>query len=511
MDVEKVCKVRPIEHLEEASRKLTQKHPDLNLIDKIKQRLAHLELTYPNSTSSLAIAVSLQSPIHIDGLEEKHPSFQAWKRSSYNFLRQEFGQQNLVYLHLAQDTSIPTIHCIFVPIKSSKLLPQAFVGTQAQQQGYLDRYQALLARSWEQAKQIPALEKASSYTLNLSNFSHPLTSGFHETIKIELERVKKEVNIINYALSRGYQVNKKKSCRRYMVLDQGKGTPKLLMPTSPNNKGYWFYKSLNDDKDKGTIVDFMLQRGHSYKEIAQLSNPTLSTPVIDLQRDLPEQIQDPALQQELAQAKFARFSSGWGITYLEKRGIEPVTHQGIKGIKVNSQGAIFGLYDKINIQGEGRLCSTIEYQLQPDGSSKKRFQKALPRGLSILPPSKAVKEIVVTESPVESLSHKQLHGTAHTLYLATCGSIGRKIAHILEEVFQQAKQQGIGVTLGFNNDEEGKRMATQAAEIASRKGLTCQTDWPSKGKDWNEVLVASNEQVAQVTKLKNYTAFARSI
>jgi len=45
------------------------------------------------------------------------------------------------------------------------------------------------------------------------------------------------------------------------------------------------------------------------------------------------------------------------------------------------------------------------------------------------------KEIVVTESPVESLSHKQLHGTAHTLYLATCGNIGRKIAHILEEVF----------------------------------------------------------------------------
>jgi len=52
------------------------------------------------------------------------------------------------------------------------------------------------------------------------------------------------------------------------------------------------------------------------------------------------------------------------------------------------------------------------------------------------------------------------------LYLATCGSIGRRIAHILEEVFLQAKQQGIGVTLGFNDDAAGRKMAKQATEIA---------------------------------------------
>lgn len=217
------------------------------------------------------------------------------------------------------------------------------------------------------------------------------------------------------------------------------------------------------------------------------------------------------LQQELAQAKFARFPSGWGTTYLEKRGMDPVTYQGIEGIKTSPQGAIFSLYDKINIQGQGRLCSTIQYQLQADGSSDKYFQKTLSTGLSILPPSKAVKEIVVTESPIDALSHKQLHGTAHTLYLATCGSIGRGIAHSLEEVFLQAKQQGIGVALGFDQDVAGKKMTKQVAEIASRQGITCQVDWPGKGKDWNEVLLAFNQQVAQVNKQKHYTAFDRSL
>ncbi|ACE06108.1 hypothetical protein Aasi_0722 [Candidatus Amoebophilus asiaticus 5a2] len=82
----------------------------------------------------------------------------------------------------------------------------------------------------------------------------------------------------------------------------------------PKNQEYRFYKSLSDEQDKGTIADFMLQRGHSYQEIVWLSDPTLSRPVLDQQRHLPEQTQDPVLQQELAQAKFTRFPSGWGTT-----------------------------------------------------------------------------------------------------------------------------------------------------------------------------------------------------
>ena len=194
-----MCKVKPIEHLEEVSSRLAQKHPDLHLLDKIKQRLAHLELIYLNPATTLAIAVTLQSSIHIDGLQEKNPSFQAWKRASYDFLCQEFGQENLIYLHLAQDKLTPTIQCIFVPIKSNQLLPQAFVGTLAQQQGYLDRYQAVLDRLLEQgqsqANQLPTRQKPSAHTYKPDQVSGLLvsTNGFHESIKAGLERVKKDI------------------------------------------------------------------------------------------------------------------------------------------------------------------------------------------------------------------------------------------------------------------------------------------------------------------------------
>jgi hypothetical protein len=123
----------------------------------------------------------------------------------------------------------------------------------------------------------------------------------------------------------------------------------------------------------------------------------------------------------------------------------------------------------------------------------------------LLKPSQEIKEIVITESPIDALSHKQLHGTAHTLYLSTCGSIGKEIASSLETVFIQAKEQSIGGKLGFDGDSPGRAMAQQVAAIASKQGITCQMEWPSLGKDWNDMLVASKKQAAQLDEPKHAT------
>ena len=169
------------------------------------------------------------------------------------------------------------------------------------------------------------------------------------------------------------------------------------------------------------------------------------------------------------------------------------------------------MYAKVDIKGQGRLCSTIQYQLQTDGSSKKYFQKDLPRGLSVLKPNQPIKEIIITESPIDALSHKQLQGGAHTLYLSTCGSIGQGIAHNLEEILLQAKEQAIGVKLCFDQDEAGRKMTNQVSALASKQGITCQVEWPGKGKDWNELLLASQEKVIPLNKLSNNAAFTRSL
>jgi hypothetical protein len=513
-----MCKVKPIEHLQEVSIRLAQKHPDLHLLDKIRQRLDTLaEPANLKSECTLAIAVSLQSPSHVDGLQEKDPPFQAWKQASYEFLCKEFGKENLVYLHLNQGKPISAIHCIFVPIQSNQLLPRgAFVNVLAQQ-GYLDRYQALLDGLFPQApyqanelqaRQAPRANQHKGPDLFVPN------NSLHESIKDGLNSIKR-INLAGYLINNyGYQKNKKKSSKKWPVLDHGEGTPKLLIH---EDKGIYYYESLSDKQDKGTIVDYMFNRGcKSYAEVvAEVSGKHLFTsifnPISNQQQSSDEPVKAPAHQQKCAQDKLDKFPRNYGKTYLEKRGIEPVTYQGIQGIKTNTQGAIFGLYTKVDIQGQGQLCSTIQYYLKDGGESGKYFQKDLSRGLSVLKPSGKIKEIVVTESPIDALSHKQLHGAKHTLYLGTCGSIGKEIARSLEAVFLQAKEQSIGVKLGFDQDGPGRDMAQQVAAIASKQGITCQMEWPSIGKDWNDMLVASKQQAAQLDKPKHATVFGRSL
>jgi hypothetical protein len=511
MEAGMVCQVKPIERLEEVSIRLAQKYPDLQLLSKIKERLGTLvEPVHLNPTITQAIAVVLQSPPYLDGLQEKDLPFQAWKQASYEFLYKEFGKENLVYLQLNQDGPIAAIHCIFVPIQSNQLVPQAFVGTLTHQQGYLNRYQAVLDRLFTQSSyQANGLQAGQAP--RASQHTGPIRAGNHhildESIKDGLDRIKR-INLVDYLIHHhGYEKNKEKSSEKWPRLDHGDGTKLLLH----EYKGIHYYESLQDELDSGTIVDYMLRRGRgSYQEIiAEVSGRPLSifisNPTSNQQQTSNEPVKDPAQQQKRAQDKLDKFPSNYGKTYLEKRGIEPATYQLTQGVKTNTQGAIFGLYTKVDIQGQGQLCSTIQYYQKidgDDGKSCKYFQKGLPRGLSVLKSSWEIKEIVVTESPIDALSHKQLHGTKQTLYLSTCGSIGKEIARSLEAVFIQAKEQSIGVKLGFDGDEKGREMAQQVVVIASKCGITCQIEFPKVGKDWNDMLVTSKQQIAQLDQPK---------
>ncbi len=506
MEVGMVCQIRPIKDLEEISNRLAHKHPDLHLHAQVKERLATLQGSAPlHSNTTLAIAVLLESPPYLAGLQEKDPPFQAWKQASYDFLSQEFGKENLVYLHLNQEKAIPAIHCIFVPIQSHQLVPEAFVGTSAHQEGYQARYQAVLDHLSAAPHQASGLQAGQGPKSNQHHRAVSLTN-YEETIKDGLDRIKR-INLVDYLIHHhGYQKNKQKSSKKWLRLDHGDGTKLLLH----EDKGIHYYESLHDEQDRGTIVDYMLQRGRSsYQEvIAEVSgNPIYNPiPISHEQQATSKLAKDPLDQQACAQAKLDRFPISWGRTYLEQRGIERATYQGIEGVKTSPRGAIFGLYTKVAIEGPSQLCSTIQYYLQDGGESGKYFQKDLPRGLSVWKPNGAIKEIFVTESPIDALSHQQLHGNQDTLYVSTFGSIGKEIARSVEAVLLQGQAQSIKIKLGFDQDEAGRKMAEQVAAIASKHGISCQMEWPKIGKDWNDMLLANQKEAAQLAQPQLITA-----
>ena len=91
---------------------------------------------------------------------------------------------------------------------------------------------------------------------------------------------------------------------------------------------------------------------------------------------------------------------------------------------------------------------TILYQWDQSGTERKYFQKDLSRGLAMLSPEKDTKHIVVMESPLEAIKHRQGNSqAAQTLYLCTCGSLTKGIQKELLQVFAQAKEKSQSISL----------------------------------------------------------------
>ena len=73
----------------------------------------------------------------------------------------------------------------------------------------------------------------------------------------QLERFKTEINLVEYATSIGYKYLSDKSSPSSAVLRHGSGDL-IVVVTDTSDRGVYF--SLNDDRDRGTIIDFVQRR-----------------------------------------------------------------------------------------------------------------------------------------------------------------------------------------------------------------------------------------------------------
>jgi len=485
-------------------------------------------------------------------IESNQTLFERWKKANWDFACREFGgEKNIVRFSIHRDEHTPHIHCVVVPItQDGRLSAKEYRHGTVKLQGYQNRYAAAMApfglergietkltgrkhtTTQEYYKSINKIEReveqATKHinTLNpfcrdkakkeLENVQDKIRSLEEENkslkrdvsyaqttrkttrdnlIKRDLERIKREVNLIQHVSSMGYVLDKSKSSKTWAVME--KEGDKILIKNSPNQNGHWMYKSLVDNKDKGTIVDFMQNRGFTYQSICGLSSTHLDDRVIKDQKFLSLEITDIASQRHIAQEAFDKVVTHEKNNYLYCRGIGRSTYEHYPSVKVGDK-AVFALYRNLDRNGKGVMCSTISYQFDAkessDGfyNSSKYFQKGLPRGLSVLvDPNISVKAIVVTESPIDALSHKQIHkDDGSTMYISTCGSLSEGIKKELGTVLAHAKERGRSVTLAFDSDPSGRQMHKTVSELARAYEVLCKDSAPSMGKDWGQELIA---------------------
>ncbi|MHB9147721.1 MAG: MobV family relaxase, partial [Candidatus Amoebophilus sp.] len=296
--------------------------------------------------------------------------------------------------------------------------------------------------------------------------------------------------------------------------------------------GHWVFSRENGGG--GTLIDLLKEEGWSPSRISSLASgefifspveATAYTPPIKKQYVE----QDPIKQTQKAQAYLDTITNVIKHPLLEGRAIERETYWSLEGLKVSGQTAAFALYKDLDDAGKYRLCSTISYYKDRFGGHGKRFQLELPRGLSILKEKgldiREATRIVLTESPVDALSYRQLvlngeqgwkrvkidafgapkeADIAKTVFISTCGNLIKNITIELEQLFKLAAQNNQLVTLALDNDAAGIHMRETLVHMLENGGCNYLIEVPTYGKDWNEILMQgpteSIEADAAVTK-----------
>src|ERR1700730_10631592 len=93
----------------------------------------------------------------------------------------------------------------------------------------------------------------------------------------ELDAFKREIDLRQFAVNLGYEVDRRESWRGSTVLRRG--GDKIVVKR--NGNGHYVFFSVRDDRDHGTVIDFLQRRRNvSLGEVRQILRPWIGRPAI---------------------------------------------------------------------------------------------------------------------------------------------------------------------------------------------------------------------------------------
>jgi hypothetical protein len=295
----------------------------------------------------------------------------------------------------------------------------------------------------------------------------------------ELGRFKTGVNLSEFAASRGYVLDRRESSRNSAVMRHPNGDKIVI---ARHDGGVWMYFSVRDDRDNGTIVDFVQRRdGGSLGKVRKILRTWLGAP-------RPEEVQLPMFAQDLlpvskdraaVMAVWERAKVCVSLPYLASRGIGTdvlVLPRFKDCVRVDQRNnAIFPHYDKAGLCG---------YEIK-----NKEFTGFAPGGVKGLWFSKAQasdRRLVLVESAIDAYSFHILHGDPFTRYMSTGGELNPQQPALLRGAMEKLPAESV-VLLAFDNDEGGEKITEEAKAVAPA-GRDIRRVLPETGKDWNDDL-----------------------
>lgn len=297
----------------------------------------------------------------------------------------------------------------------------------------------------------------------------------------ELRRFKADINLVEYAEAHGYEIDRRESSRASTVMRLG--DDKIIVATAEDSHGIYF--SVRDDRDSGSIVDFVQRRlGLNLGQVRKELRPWISDHAQQQQRkpkaERPRKPEPSSADRQQVLAVWMQMQLCDGRhPYLEReRKLKPETladPRFVSMVRIDERGnAAFPHYDKQGLAG---------FELKNDGFTgfSRSGQKAVWHSSNIT----NAHRVVLVESAVDALSHAQLTKDKDTAYISTGGSMSDYQRELVRSVLAKAAERGASIVIATDADEQGVKLSEELHALAP-EGAKVSRQVPDHGKDWND-------------------------
>jgi hypothetical protein len=300
----------------------------------------------------------------------------------------------------------------------------------------------------------------------------------------ELHRFKSDIHFLHYAAERyGYQRDRRESSVSSHVLRHAATNDKIVVRRDQD--GHWTYFSVRDDRDHGTIVDFVQHRGR-YTSLGSVRGELRQW--LGTARPVPEWALSPVRPAGGDRRSVAEVFEAARVVdtcaYLHGRGLRPETlsHPRFAGTwRLGARGNV--LFAHTGDAGEvtGFEVKNRGFTGFAAGGTKTAWRSASFAG---------DRALVVTESAIDALSYHQLHAarSGAARYVSTAGAPSPAQFELLTRACSQLSPEST-VVAAVDSDEPGHKLASRIESfVRCMPHVAFRRDAPSGAKDWNDVL-----------------------
>lgn len=293
----------------------------------------------------------------------------------------------------------------------------------------------------------------------------------------ELSKFKREINLVEYAASHGFEKDKDKSGKSTIIMRSGEHQTGEKIGIFVGRGGDQMFHNFRNGKS-GSVIDFCQQQtGKNLGHVRQDLRSYLGSPAPAVRHAAPRPKPSPQAQAKAMEKEKASVRPMTDTAYLESRGISRRTLQDPRfgNIMQDARGNVcFPHYNNNGVSGYEKKNDQFT-GFSPGGEKGAYFSK-MPENCN---------KIVVCESGIDALSHAELHPDNNAAYISIAGQMSPEQEQLLKDVIERNSDKTF--VAGFDNDPAGQRFADDLQKMCSEKSVAMETDLPrAEGRDWND-------------------------